>query len=279
MNVSTVLPLAEDDLAAAVICSPTACHAADAIAAIDAGYHLLIEKPIAATTEAAAAIGDAAARRGRVVMVGSCLRFHPVLRQLRSLLASGELGETHWAAIWCGQHLADWRPARDLQDAYSARTADGGGVLLDLIHELDYVQWIWGAVRLTSARVGSGARLGIDAEETADLVMQLPGGGVATCHLDYLARPAIRGGRLAGEQGSARWDLLAPSLDVWSGRSSSWQAQPMPAAWAMNQMYCDELSAFAGCVLGVAHNPSSAADGERALALALQARATREHAR
>jgi len=274
VRVSTMLPAAGDDRAAAVICSPTACHAADAIAAVDAGYHVLIEKPLADTAKGAAAIREAATRRGRVVMVGSCLRFHPVLQQLRSLMASGELGETHWAATWCGQHLAEWRPARDLHDAYSARAADGGGVLLDLIHELDYMQWLWGAIRLTSARVGSGARLGIDAEETADLVMELPGGGVATCHLDYLARPATRGGRLAGEDGSARWDLLTPSLDVWTTSSASWLAQAMPAAWTPNQMYSDELTALADCVLGVADNASSAVDGERALVLALQARAS-----
>ena len=270
VTVSTRLQAAHDDRSAAIICTPSVRHTDDAVAAIEAGYHVLVEKPLATTLPGARAIREAADAHGRIVMVASCLRFHPVLVRLRHLVSSGVLGDAHWLSVWCGQHLAEWRPSREFRDVYSARRDDGGGVLLDLIHEIDYLHWIWGAVRLTAAIIGTGARLAVDVEETADLMLTLPGGAAVTCHLDYLSRPATRGGRLAAAHGSARWDLLAPSLEVWTAEEG-WLPERMPPGWTPNRMYSDELIACAGCILHGAANPSPVADGARALAVALEA--------
>lgn len=274
--VVTRLEPAAHDRSAVIICTPTAQHAEDTTTALAAGYHVLLEKPIAATAADATTILDAETQSGRVVMIASCLRFHPVVQQVRQLVQSGELGPVHWAAIWCGQHLADWQPGRDYRHTYRARLADGGGVLLDLIHEIDYLHWIWGDAALVAAHLGDGQRLDIQADETADLVLRLSGAGLATCHLDYLMRPITRGGRLAALHGSARWDLIDQTFELWRDTDPCWRAVPMPAGWMVNQMYCDEIAAFADCVVLGAANPSPTADGARALATAMSARARAE---
>lgn len=272
VRVHTELPAAGGDRSAAVICTPTGNHAGDAAAAMAAGYHVLIEKPLASTLDGAAVIRDAASHHGKLVMVASCLRFHPIVQELKRSVVSGALGDIHWMALWCGQHLAEWRPQRRMDEAYSARRADGGGVLLDLIHEIDYLHWICGDAEVTSASVGSGARLGIDAEDTADLLLKLAGGGVATCHLDYLARPAMRGGRLAAAGGRACWDLIVPTLDLWTEARPVWHRSTVPDGWSIDRMYGDELIAFADYVLGETENPSPLGEAERALRTALDAR-------
>jgi predicted dehydrogenase len=266
------LPPARDDgRSIAVVCSPTVHHARDGAAALRAGYHVLVEKPVSPAFDGVEVLRQAAEAAGRHVMVGSCLRFHPALCALRAAVQAGRFGRVHWTAVWCGQHLADWRPNRDYRETYSASRAQGGGVLLDLIHEIDYLHWIFGHAELAWASAGDGGGLGIDVEETADLAMRFEAGPLAHVHLDALARPAVRGGVLAGDRGAARWDLLSPSLEVQEVDCLAPRPVVLPANWDLNQMYVDELIAFASVVDGSA-NPSPLDDGEQALRTALDAR-------
>ena len=71
------------------------------------------------------------------------LRFHPVILKLKELL---ENEEVYFANIICGHYLPLWRPNQDYRNSYSADISKGGGVLRDLSHELDYVNWIFGDI-------------------------------------------------------------------------------------------------------------------------------------
>jgi predicted dehydrogenase len=265
------LPPTVDARSAAVVCSPTVHHARDSTVALRSGYHVLVEKPVASRAEDVALMTQASAAVRRHVMVGSCLRFHPVLSELRAAVHAGQFGRVHWAGVWCAQHLADWRPNRDYRETYSASRAQGGGVLLDLIHEIDYLHWIFGQGKTGWASVGDGRGLGIDAEDSADLAVHFENGPLALCHLDALSRPAVRGGLLTGDRAVARWDLLSPMLEIREAASAVWRVATLPPGWELNQMYVDELIAFASVVDG-APNPSPLEDGERALRTALDAR-------
>jgi predicted dehydrogenase len=88
--------LAANDVDAIIIATPAPTHAALAIAAMKAGKHVLLEKPFALDVQEARAVHDYAARSGRVAMVGHLMVFHPAVRRLRELLASGELGRLHY---------------------------------------------------------------------------------------------------------------------------------------------------------------------------------------
>lgn len=90
--------LAADDVDAVVIATPSRSHAELALAVLHAGRHLLIEKPMATTPEAAAQIVALAARAQRVVAVGHLLLHHPAFELLRKLVADGELGELRYTS-------------------------------------------------------------------------------------------------------------------------------------------------------------------------------------
>lgn len=232
--------------AAAVICTPTASHVADAIAAVRAGYDVLIEKPLGDTLDDVEVLRDEAARGRRIVGVAHCFRFHPTLLRVRDELASGTLGETLGVSVWCGQHLADWHPGEDHTMSYSARRDLGGGVLLDLSHETDYLQWLFGTAEAVSAMARNSGTLGIDTEDVADLVVRLAGGILASCHLDYLARPAVRGGWAIFERGALRWDLRRGSAEHSDGHG--WSPLAPRAGVTEDDMYVSELAAFAASV-------------------------------
>src|SRR6185503_17322867 len=85
--------LADGRALATVVCTPHDRHVADALAAFDAGCHVMVEKPIARSLEEANRIIAAAARAGRVLMVGENFHFMPAFRHVRALLDAGTLGE------------------------------------------------------------------------------------------------------------------------------------------------------------------------------------------
>ena len=88
--------LADPSVEAVVIASPAATHAALACAALAAGKHVLVEKPLAMSLADARVVAEAAGRSGRVAMVGHLMVYHPAVVRLRTLLRSGALGSLHY---------------------------------------------------------------------------------------------------------------------------------------------------------------------------------------
>ena len=267
--VRTSLSAARGDGAAiAVICTPTANHVRDAIAAVDAGCDVLVEKPLSHTLDGIDRLRAAADRGSRIVGVAHCLRFHPVLRRVRAELATGGLGAPLAVSLWCGQHLADWHPGSDHTRGYSARRDQGGGVLLDLSHETDYAQWLFGPAVAVSGIVRNTGTLGIETEDVADLVLLLESGIAAACHLDYLARPMVRGGTALCARGTVRWDLVEATVQRSDG--NGWR--PLAADITQEQdMYAAELSAFADAVTSRSPFAIDLDAGARAIRVAIAA--------
>lgn len=267
---ASVAEAAGDAAGAAIVCTPTSLHVDGALEALRAGCHVLVEKPLADGLARYDELQDAARAAGTVVGVAHCFRFHALLRGVRDALAAGRIGRPLAAAVWCGQHLADWRPGRDHRETYSARRSEGGGVLLDLVHELDYADWLLGPIRAVSAEVRHSGTLGIDAEDTADLILGFESGATASCHLDYLARPPVRGGWILGDRGSIRWDLIGGTGE----RSDGMRSEPLavPGGWEREDMYRDELAVFADAIAGRGEFPVGLEAGARAVRIALAAR-------
>jgi len=192
-----------------VVATDTGRHVEDGLAAIRSGLDVLVEKPLAATTLEARRLWRAAQEADRKVFVGCALRFSESLNTFKTLL--GRIGRLHAVRIECQSYLPDWRPARPFQDSYSAR-ADEGGVLRDLIHEIDYAGWLFGWPVSVQARVRNLGRLGIAADETADLTWECPEGCVVSVRLDYLTRPPRRRMIAAGEWGTLEWDGMGRTV-------------------------------------------------------------------
>ena len=88
----------------AVIATQDAEHVEAALAALDAGYHVLLEKPMAQTEEDCERLLEASERTGRLLMICHVLRFAPLYRGIHEVIASGEIGEVH---AKCGAHIAN----------------------------------------------------------------------------------------------------------------------------------------------------------------------------
>jgi len=95
--VSAIEALYEDpNVDAVVLATPARDHAAQALAALAAGKHVFVEKPMALRLDDAVLVTEAARARGRCYMVGHLMVYHPVVTQLRRLIADGTIGEIHY---------------------------------------------------------------------------------------------------------------------------------------------------------------------------------------
>ena len=138
------------------ICLPTSLHAPVAIAALQAGKHVLVEKPMALDAASARAMIAEAAKHNRVLMTAQVLRFFPTYQVLRETLASGRIGEARAATF----------RRRCAAPAWGAWLADpeqsGGGVFDLLIHDIDMCLHLFGIPSAISATGHEALASGVD---------------------------------------------------------------------------------------------------------------------
>ena len=198
----------------AVVASPTVHHVDQAAALLDVAPRVLVEKPLALD---AASATPFLPHRDRVA-VALNLRFHEPLVRLVEMVEAGQAGAVSGLRLWFGQWLPDWRPGSDYRTGYSARRDLGGGVLLDLVHELDVLVWLCGPGphQVVGAHMGRHGPLDIDVEDTVKAIVRTADGAVAD-PLPRLPRPALPEGR----RGSPV--TRPPSGSTGPGASSRWR--------------------------------------------------------
>jgi predicted dehydrogenase len=183
-----------------VVATDTGRHVCDAVEALDQGAgKILLEKPVAPSRSSSARLETHT--RAEDVWVAAPLRAHAAFRHV---LAEVERLEGRLSAhVWCQSWLPDWRPGRDYRESYSARL-DEGGVLRDLVHEIDYATVLLGSPRLLGARLDHDGPLEMAAEQAATLLWSTDR-AVVTMRLDYVTRPPSRGVVISSAGGSLEW--------------------------------------------------------------------------
>jgi predicted dehydrogenase len=226
----------------AVIATDTIRHLADAREAVGAGMHVLIEKPIAPNLDEVSEFLSFAKATGRRVYVGCNLRYSRGLRELFDRLS--DVGTRYSARIECQSYLPSWRPTSDYRTSYSARAADGG-VLRDLVHEIDYAMVLFGCPKHASASLHNSGELGIESEESADLFWRTVDGCAVSVRLDYLSRIARRSTTIVGSAGELRWDAIAQTV-TW--RSSDGSAEHIDVREERDAQYLGQMTDFVSLV-------------------------------
>ena len=235
---------------AVFVCNPTRLHVPVALAAINAGASVFIEKPLADELTGVDDLVAAAQRRNALVAVGCQLRFHPALQRLQSLINDGALGRLIAVHVEQGEYLPAWHPYEDYRQSYAARRDLGGGVVLTQIHELDYVQWLFGLPARVFATGGQLGSLDVDVEDTASALLNCTVAGrnlPVHVHLDYLQRPARRTCRVVGEEGTIAVDLRGPTL-TWTDASGGKVEHDDFPGHDRNDMFLAEVADFLECL-------------------------------
>jgi predicted dehydrogenase len=212
---------------AVVIANPAPFHVQIAREFVRARCHTLIEKPLAHASQGVKELLDEARGKQLILQVGYNLRFLSCLKEFRRLIQAGELGEVLSVHAEVGQHLSLWRPGKDYRQGVSAQAALGGGVLLELSHEIDYLRWIFGEVSWVSAWIGQLGDLEIDVEDSAYLVLGFHGEFtshkvVASLKMDFVRQDSTRFCVARGTRASLRWDGIGGKVESYRSGDTAW---------------------------------------------------------
>lgn len=152
-----------------VVCTPAHLHVPMALAAVRAGTHVLIEKPLSTEFDGVTELVRETEARRVVAGVAYVYRAHPVLAAMREAIRSGRFGEPVQVVAQCGQHFPLYRPAyRTIY--YNDRTTGGGAVQDALTHIVNAAEWLVGPVDRLVADVGHQVLDGVTVEDTAHVL-------------------------------------------------------------------------------------------------------------
>ncbi len=213
----------------AIITNPASEHVSTAIKLAKEGIHLLIEKPLSNDLNNIDDLLKLCFSKNIKLMTGYNLRFLPCLLFLKEQVEEKKIGKILSIQAQVGQNLKHWRPGSDYTSGVSARKDLGGGVLLELSHEIDYLIWIFGKVNWVMGSLSHQSNLKIDVEDTANILMGLKAKAFNNNDIDVILRmdftrhDHFRNLTIIGEQGTLSCDLLEGKVDHYCHKSRSWK--------------------------------------------------------
>jgi predicted dehydrogenase len=212
---------------AVIVANPTSMHLDVAIPAVEAGCHILLEKPISHSLERLDILQKAAEKSGSRILVGFQFRFHPTLNRARELIQSNALGKILTVHAHWGEYLPQWHPWEDYRQSYAARSDLGGGVIVTLTHPLDYLRYLLGDIETLWSFNGHISLLEIDVEDVAEIGLKFTNGAVGGVHVNYFQRPPVHRLEIVGTNGTFHWDNADGTLQ----HSVPTQTTHLPPLW------------------------------------------------
>ena len=236
----------------AVIASPASFHVSTSQSLADDGVHLLVEKPLSSSLSGVARLLETCRDKNLVLLTGYNLRFLPSLQRYRDLLDERIIGNIFSVRCEIGQYLPTWRPDTDYRTSVSARSEMGGGVLLELSHELDYLRWIFGEVEWVKATLSQQSELEIDVEDSAHLTLGFQSKSnnrqlIAQVNLDFIRHDTTRICTAIGEKGTLRWNGLNGVVSFYPAGSNEW-LELFSRLHHRDESYLAEWKNFIECV-------------------------------
>lgn len=244
-----------------VIASPASRHGEMSLPLLRAGVPLLIEKPLETSLETAAALEPYHVEPG--ILVGYCLRFTSVFETLTRIVEDGTIGAIQRAEVCCKSYLPDWRPDSDFRKSVSARPECGGGAIMEISHEIDYVCGLFGAPRSVQCEEVGARTLGLSVEESVKIALEYEQTKVVI-ELSFASKKVERYCILHGTTGQAKADFIGKQVEV----NSKDGVKLIDCQQEPNQMYLNELESMIEFVQGSGDLPVTHTDGMLVLEIA-----------
>ena len=199
---------------AAIIATPAVHHVQQAIELMEKGVHVLIEKPLSHSLNNINELLKAQKKSKVVGLVGYCLRYNLGALKFNEMLINKKIGQILHVQVDCGSYLPDWRKGQDYRQSVSAKAELGGGVLLELSHELDYIRWFFGEMKSVSAKIQNSGTLDINVEDSVDMIFASEQGYSVSVHLDFNSGNTRRKCVARCSNGDLIWDAVANKV-IW----------------------------------------------------------------
>ena len=258
-----------------IVATPNVTHAKIAVRCLERGAAVIVEKPIADTVDDAKRICDAAKSAKLPTMVGHQRRFNPIMQRAKRMVASGKLGRPV-----CLTAMSTWLKPDDYFETKWRREKGGGPILINLIHDVDQLRYLFGDIASVQAMTSSTIR-GFEVEDTAVILLRFRNGALGTVTVSDTAaapwnwdlsageaerfpRQDVNSHFLSGTEGS----LTLPRLDYWHYRDAKgWHDELTEERTALHfgDPYAEQMRHFRAVIEGTEEPVCSAEDGMRSL--------------
>lgn len=271
--------LAEGGADGIILATPNALHVEQALACVDAGLPVLVEKPIATRSGDAEALVRVAHARGVPLLVGHHRRHNPLIRTAKALIEDGEIGQIRAVQATCWFY----KPDEYFDTAEWRKKLGAGPVSVNLVHDIDLIRYLCGEVATVRA-VACPSTRGFENEDVASALLELDNGAIVTITVsDSIVAPwswELTSGEypiypptpencylIGGSHGS----LSVPDLRVWhyADGARNWWA-PISATTtkrANTDPLVNQIENFAAVIRGQAAPVVTGAEGVRTLAV------------
>lgn len=237
------------------ITNPTAYHFETIQRFMDRTQHMFIEKPIFHTTDVH--FEQLKFKPNGIYYVACPLRYSPVIRYLKDYVKEKRVFSVR---VICSSYLPDWRKDNDYRKIYSASKEMGGGVALDLIHEWDYITYLFGTPKTIKMLKGKYSNLGINSEDIAIYIAEYPE-RLVELHLDYFGRVPQREMLLYTDDELIKADILNNTVTFY--------VKGEVLKFDKENMYINEMNNFIDQVLNSSENGNTPQDAYNCLKIAL----------
>jgi len=212
----------------AIIANPASHHMKISYSLAKLGIHLLIEKPISNSSKDVIKLINICKSKKSILMVGYNLRYMESLTKFREILKKKTIGKILSVRSEVGSYLPTWRTGTDYKKSVSARKELGGGVLLELSHEIDYLIWLFGNVKWVNSKICRQSDLKIDTEDTAYITLGFSGINkkndiIANLNMDFIRHDTTRFCKVIGQLGTLYWNALDGSVKLFEKGADKWK--------------------------------------------------------
>ena len=256
---------------AAIISSPANLHVEQAIALGESRVPCLIEKPIGS--------GDESFEKWKKVLhlsnlvpmlIGYVHRHDPCVTLIKKKLEENLLGKVIEADFYCSSWLPKWRPEIDYLKSVSAKKELGGGVLLELSHEIDLANMLLGPIKLKYANLKPSGLLPIDVEDRAYLIAENSNGVLISIRLNFCSEPSTRKVTIRGKKGVISWNIANGKLKVRNDKEVVYQHKHH---LDRDSLFLIQIKHFFDCVFDNQRPKCSVAEGKYVLEIVQIAKA------
>ena len=199
----------------ALICSPSNKHYQDFLYFYKKKSHILIEKPLTNNLTTATKIFKNCKNYKKLVKVGYVLRHKSSAKKFKDLLNKKIIGNILDVQIVCDSFLPKWRIGRNYKHTVSANKNLGGGVLLELSHELDYLQWFFGPTKNVFSTFYSNNVLKTNVEESVNILLFQKKDFLINVRLNFNQKfLSNRYCLVSGSKGLLKWDIIKDEIKL-----------------------------------------------------------------
>lgn len=239
---------AKKDFNFIIISNPTTFHFKTALPFIKSNSNLLIEKPVVFEKAEYLAMKKLLKEYCGFGMVAYNMRFHPCVTKVKQIINDGSLGKVYSSRFFVGQYLPDWRPDQDYRTGVSALKNLGGGVVFELIHEIDMALFLFGKpVSEVSSVALRLSALEIETEDISEIMFLSENNVIISIHQDYLNRDYRRTIEIVGEKGTLYCDLKTSGIKIISEKGSILLDEIIP--FERNDMYLNLMKFYTECLI------------------------------